>query len=304
MPLKNINRTLAIDLGATNLRIAVVEDGKIIKFSKQSTPHNLGKILSIIRKEGSKIGKNCERVGVSVAGPVADGQVYLTNITGKWHNFREIFSEIFSGKPVVILNDAAAATIAEAKLGSKSDSLIYITISTGIGAGVLKNDKLINFQHIKEEIGHLKIDSEYQRVCKCGGMGHWEAFCSGRNLHAFFRLWCKKNKKAYKAVKYWNVERLFEEAKRKDRLALAFFDEVGRLNSAALAMLIEKYQPEKVVFGGAVAAKNWEIIEAGLKKYYKGKVPLTITNHGDEISLLGAALVAGEMQLEKMPVSC
>jgi glucokinase len=236
-------------------------------------------------------------IGISAAGPLKNGMVFLTNVTGNYVEFKTPIEKAFK-LPVTVINDGAAAVLAEKQFGygKGKSSVIYITISSGIGGGLIKNEKLVWFPNVKQELGHLKIDSEYNVICKCGGMGHWQAFSSGLSIPNFFKVWMKKRSKGVVPIKYRDVFKLFNQYQKGDKMVMEFFDEVGRKNAKAIDMIAKKYQPEVIVLGGSVAQHNKEVIRAGINKYRKTKIPLEFTNLGDEICLLGAFVYANTVE--------
>ena len=90
-----------------------------------------------------------------------------------------------SGSKVALMNDANAAVLGERRFGAGKEhpDLVFITLSTGIGGGaIVDGHLLIGKDGNAAEIGHMVVDSEERLTCGCGRRGHWEAYCSGRNL--------------------------------------------------------------------------------------------------------------------------
>lgn len=300
--LETANKYLVIDLGATNLRLAVYDAGRLSQKIILQTPKTLPKLETLLERSIKKLlekqGAKPSCIAISAAGPVKNGLVYLTNITANYVDIKTKLEKTFA-LPVEIVNDAAAAVLAEKELrNQKVSSIVYITFSTGIGGGVIKNGQLVWFNRVKDEIGHMKIDSDYGSMCKCGGMGHWENFSSGRSLPNFFLKWAKKNKKKVGLRRFDDAARMFERFRAGDKMSVEFFEEVARLNAKAIDLVVEKYSPELIVFGGSVARNNKEL-RSGIEKKRKSRVPIMLTKHGDDISLLGAGLYLNQKSLTR-----
>ncbi|MGB4253654.1 MAG: ROK family protein [Minisyncoccales bacterium] len=299
---------IAIDFGATNLRAALIsKEGKILNKREEKTikKGESGKIVTqqiinlinfLINKE--KSSKNdFFGIGISSIGPLdyqKGGPLNAPNVPFKFIPLTTPLKNHFS-LPVFLLNDCNAAVLGEKYFGDGKniENLIYITISTGIGGGAIINEKLLlGKSGNAAEVGHFIVDTKYDLPCTCGkGKGHWEGYCSGRNLPRFLKLWAKKEKRAVN-FKVKESKDIFEAAKRKNKTALMFLDEVSKINAAAVSNIIVAYDPTLITIGGSVVLSNQEIILKGIKKYVDHylKVPkIKITRLGKEITLLGAA---------------
>ncbi|MBW6431618.1 ROK family protein [Patescibacteria group bacterium] len=293
MPLKNPGKVLAIDIGATNIRFATVCDGNASDVTKYQTPATeIALMEMLIERIDSRI-KDSEIVGIgiSAAGPVENNKIFLTNITKSKVDIVSPIKEEF-GLPVSIINDADAAVLAEHKYGYGKDknNLIYVTLSSGVGGGIVINNELVVAKNLAEEMGHQVITGEYDLPCSCGGTGHWEALVSGLRIANFMKVWSEKNNIKFDDFKYGDVYKIYQQAGLGDSLALEFLEEVSRISASAIDLFTEKYSPQVFVLGGSIALNNQKIVLSGIKKHQKSKVPIFVTNLGDEISLIGAAV--------------
>ena len=296
----------AVDLGATNVRVALVsKKGKIVQKIQKETPrsgrNNLLVSDTIIEMLGALKGAHShttpEGIGVSSLGPldyVRGGPVKPPNMPFAFVPLVEPLRKKFS-VPVLLFNDCNAAVLGERHFGAGKNkkNIVYVTISTGIGGGAIVDGALLLGRSGNAgEIGHLVIDSTYNLPCTCGrGMGHWEGYASGRNIPRFFSAWCKK----------WGVkitstpthaQDIFERARRGDPAVLRFLDELNTINARAISDVIVAYDPEVITIGGSVMLRNAPMLLAGIKKkvdrYLKRPV-ITVTPLGDDAGLLGAA---------------
>lgn len=189
------NLYAGVDVGGTNIKIGIVnESGKIVAQSKfptepdkspsiaiEKSKKTLGEILAAEGIDDSRI----KSVGLGTPGPLdlKSGTILTpTNLPG-WRNF-PIRDELSSavGKPAFYANDAGAAAFGEywAGAGKEHESMILITLGTGVGGGIIVNDFSIDGAHsMGAEIGHMTIDtSKEARTCGCGHPGHLEAYAS------------------------------------------------------------------------------------------------------------------------------
>jgi glucokinase len=161
------------------------------------------------------------------------------------------------------------------------------------------------------EVGHFVIDYEGRLTCGCGRRGHWEAYCSGRNIPNFVRMRLKdmpektvKESLLLKRIK-GNLSRLtavdlFAAAKRNDNLSVKLINEIGILNAIGFANVINAYDPSLITVGGTVTLRNKKMILAPITKHVKdyaiNRVPrIRVTPLGDDASLYGAvaAILSG-----------
>ncbi len=209
--------------------------------------------------------------------------------------------------PVVLGNDAMAAVWGEYLfgVGRGVNNLVYITFSTGIGAGVIVDGHLlVGKDGNAHEVGHMVIDVNSEIQCGCRGYGHWEALGSGANIPRVIREFIKG--RSYKSRlydrlvrgEYVSTEEVFQAYYEGDELARDFIDNyLMRIHAAGLANVMSAYDPELVVLGGSMAINNVEVFRRGIEKYlgrYLAVRPARIefTKFGDDIGLLGAAALA------------
>ncbi len=301
MAKKAKNLAIAVDIGGTNIRTAIIDqDGKIIakNVTKTIQTGKSGNIIvaQVIGDIKKLIVKNSPRkfkgIGVSAVGPIdmKKGAIVNTpNIKYKFIPIVEPLRKTF-GLPVFFLNDCNAGALGEKYFGEgkKFSNLVYITISSGIGGGAIVNGNLLlGKDGNAAEIGHMIVDTEYNLPCTCGkGRGHWEAYASGNNIAKFFRAW-NKNKHSISTA-----ADIFDLARKKDKTALMFMEKLGKINGRGISNVIAAYDPEVVILGGAVALNNSEIFLKYGEKYIDKFLrwpKIEITALGESSPLLGAA---------------
>jgi glucokinase len=214
------------------------------------------------------------------------------------------------GKDVILLNDATAGALAERVYGAGKHhpNLVYVTMSTGIGGGAMVDGRLLMGKDGNAvEAGHLTVDSLFRLACGCGKRGHWEGYCSGRNIPQFAQLiinnLSSNEKRAFPRSRLlvgqgrMTTKGIFWEASSGDSLALKIIDEVGRLNSIGISDLVSLFDPSLITVGGSVALNNSAQIVGSVKRnmghHAMTRLPMiSVTPLGEDIVLLGAVAAA------------
>jgi glucokinase len=312
---------IGVDVGATWIRIAIaMRNGSIIEKIVKRTPREGDRytianlIIEIIKTSLSNYLENVKAIGIGTAGPMdlATGVVTnAPNIPIRTFELARPIQEALA-KPVIMANDCVTAVWGEKVfgLGKGYENVVYITISTGIGGGMIVNNLLLlGKMGNAHEIGHIVVDVSGKMRCGCGGYGHWEAYASGANIPKFasllLREWSlsdeEKESRIYKAYKesLLSSELIYSAAKEGDRLALRIIDEVNKYNLAGFENIVNLYDPEVITVGGSVALKNKELvidrIREGLKRSLGVVTPLPKiepTAFEDDIVLIGAIALA------------
>ena len=180
--------TLAIDIGGTKFSIAAFLEGKMVRRESRPTDREGGRdwmvnqILQIARVWQHDLSFN--RCGIGFGGPVDFSRQMIARSThvGGWDNFSLVqFIKDQLRIPAIIDNDANVGALAESVCGAGQgfDPLFYMTISTGIGGGIIINGRLFRgINGIAGEIGHVSLDP-HGPICLCNTPGCLERFCSG-----------------------------------------------------------------------------------------------------------------------------
>ena len=300
------NIAVAIDLGATNIRMALVsKDGKILKKIKEKTPKTGTSGIVIAEQIKNMLYSLAAKedilklagIGIGSIGPLdlTKGAVVNTpNLPFKFIPLAKPLKKEFSLK-VALFNDCRAGVWGEKHFGAgkEKENLVFITISTGIGGGAIVNGHLLLGKDGNAgEIGHIIAETKYNFPCRCKkGHGHWEACASGNNLARFFNFWLRKNKNK-KKFNFAEAKDIFSAATGGNQTVLKFLDEIGRISARAVSNIIVAYNPELITIGGSVALNNPEYVLNPIKKYiehYLAVPEIIITPLGDDPVLLGAA---------------
>jgi len=275
---------LAIDLGGTKIAVGLVNfKGKIVKKIVEPTEIKKGPkgIINQIFQMADKLlnKEKIQAIGLGVAGPldIKKGVVLFAPNLPNWHNVQIVkaLKQHFQ-KPVYFNNDANAAALGEFLFGAgkKTKNMIYLTISTGIGGGIIINKKLYQGKGNAGEIGHMIIDPNGPK-CRCGNYGCLEAFSSGTSIVREAKKHFKKSSLIWKLAKgkrkNINTQMVFEAYKNGDKLASQII--LKSLNALAIGLvnLIHIFDPDKIILGGGVM-ENKKYILPFLKNFIKKKV--------------------------------
>jgi glucokinase len=307
---------IAIDIGATNIRVATgdytglkkkVMEKTEIKKGPNGVSEQIIKLIESIRKEEPS------SIGVGSIGPIDHKNGTITNTPNypiKNIPIAEPLLEYYK-VPVTIVNDCTAAVFGEQVFGAGQGlrNLVYVTISTGLGGGAIVDDNLLMGKDGNAvEIGHFTIDPNSEMMCGCGCQGHWEAFCSGKNIPLYTEFLLNEvdwnDGILYRLVrgskKNIQTKILFTAAGKGDEHALRIIDEIGIKNAIGFANIVNAYDPELITVGGSIALNNPEFILKpileNVSKFTINRVPeIKITPLGHDAVIIGALALA--MQL-------
>lgn len=264
---------IGVDIGGTKVLSALSsKNGNIINKIQVPTEADRGEeviisnIINSIRRviKDSKIDKNnVEKIGVGSPGPLDIKRgIIIENSNLSWSNVPLVkrLEEII-GISVILENDANAAALGENRFGSgqSADNIIYITISTGIGGGIIINRDIFHGgKGNAGEIGHMTLvpDSNYQ--CGCGNYGCFEAVASGTAIARRGKEVLTNNKDSL-IVDYSDnnadiidAPLIAKAARAGDQEAIEIYKLTGSLLGVGIANVVNLFDPEIVVLGGGV----------------------------------------------------
>jgi len=306
-----MRHVLAADIGGTQMRAAVVrEDSAILaRMSAPTTPAEgfeaaTERLAMLFQRVAARaLAPDLLAIGIATAGPVdpADGTYrHPPNLDG-WHGKSMVpaLGELL-GMPVRVGHDATLAALAETRWGARSGAkhLIYLTVSTGIGAGIVVDGKPVTGAHGGAgEVGHLIVAPGGAR-CAAGCPGCLEGNASGRAIAIAARAAVEAGVESSLAVTATAAE-VFAAADEGDPLATEVVERAMGHLASGIAGLLAVFDPEVVILGGGVAeglAPRWDgLVEAVRERAlprYAAHVPVERTTLGDDVGLFGAALWA------------
>ncbi|MCX5713480.1 MAG: ROK family protein [Candidatus Omnitrophica bacterium] len=303
---------IGIDLGGTNLRIALLDlKYRIILkrnlstrayHSKSSLIEAIVASVNILIRDSRIKRDEVMGVGLGLPGPVdaERGKVYfLPNIPG-WKNTN--LKKILTKKlrlPVFLDNDAKLMSLAEYALGAARGAkcAICLTLGTGVGGGIVINGRIFRgVSNVSGEIGHLPIN-EHGPACNCGGRACLEAYIGNNHILGEARKTFKRD---------ISLEELSVLAKNNDRRALRIWSRVGSRLGLALVSVVNLLNPDRIVIGGGVANAG-PVLFSSVKGFLAKRampvqsrdVKIVKAQLGPEAGMIGAAVLVknGERQV-------
>ncbi|MBQ8459861.1 ROK family protein [bacterium] len=182
-----MKKALAIDVGGTKIYNAIVDEyGKILgEIEKHSTPKTFEEIkntfIEIIKKHENEV----DVIAFSTCGAVNNENTGIVGSTGNIaKEYPKMNFQSLSQKPVFVENDANCAAWAEYKIGASQNTKVsvMITLGTGVGGGIIINDKLLKGQNGAAGEMHFKMYTDKRRKCTCGSWDCFEIYASGTGL--------------------------------------------------------------------------------------------------------------------------
>ncbi len=311
------DKYIGIDLGGTKILTAVADDnGEIIARVKLATETELGQerikknifksIYKVLEKTDIKIEK-IKSIGIGSPGPlnVEKGIIYESaNLPIKNMEIVDLI-EKETGINTYLQNDANTAALGEKVFGAgkEADDLLYITISTGVGGGIIINGK-IYYGHTGNagEIGHMTVDPTGPQ-CGCGNYGCLESFSSGTAIKNMAKNAVENDestliKKLAKDQKL-SAKLVAKAAAKGDQKALDIFAKAGYYLGIGIANLVNIFNPEMIILGGGVLKAKEYFLDRAKEEFKKRalKAPADIVKIKeavleDEIGVKGAIAVA------------
>ncbi|WP_058365778.1 ROK family protein [Haloparvum sedimenti] len=303
---------VGVDLGATNVR-AVVGDGDatILGSAKRPTPRGptgiavTEAVLGVVREACAEAGVDPATVaaaGVGSIGPLDLAAGVVENPANLPDAIDRIpltgpLSELLDTDEVHLHNDTNAGVIGERFHADRNpDDMVYLTISSGVGAGVsVDGNVLAGWDGNAGEVGHMTLDPHGFMRCGCGSDGHWEAYCSGNNIPRYAReLHAEDPVETSLPVDDpdFSAKDVFDAAG-DDDFADHVVAQVAHWNAMGLANVIHAYAPLVVSVGGAVALNNPELVLDPVREQLSEMVfinlpEIKLTDLGDEVVVKGA----------------
>ncbi len=311
---------IGVDLGATKILSGIgTPDGQILQKIKMLTPHGSpSEVMDLIADNIIDWIKTAEAqhdlvkgIAVAVPGPVTyPGAVIEDSPNLGWQRveFKEELSRRL-GRPVVVDKDTNLAALGEYHFGQdrKYAHLLYITVSTGIGGGIIINDRIYHgWRGGAGEFGHMVIEAAGPE-CSCGRRGCLEAVASGtavtKQIEALIKAGRGHNIAACGSGPPVGAPELGKAARQGDPEALSLIRGLGRNLAIGIANLVNLFNPQIVVMGGGVMIGLEDLLLEPIKEYvgekafplHRRDLIIETTKLGNDIGLYGciAAIARG-----------
>lgn len=311
---------IAVDIGGTSFRVALVDPRMTIHArSAQPTRAQDGastavdRIIAAIRETAAQVSpESLKGIAVATAGPIdpAHGIILTPPSLPSWRRvpLKDRLTAAFP-QPVWVEHDADMAAWGEYRFGAGRgyERLVYLTVSTGIGGGVILDGRLLRGAKVSAaELGHIVIDPNGPD-CNCGGKGHVEAMASGT---AIARMAAERLRKGEPSTllnrcnndpPHITARMVAEEARAGDALAGEILRKAGRNLGLAVVSLIHIFDPDVVIIGGGVSNAGElllgpvrETIAKRAMRDFRDRAQIVPSALGDNSGIIGVAAFAFE----------
>lgn len=287
-----------IDIGGTNIKAGLVEDqtGTILAQSTVGFPsgrnesavwdtlyHQMDLLLDSCRMDFSQLAS----LGIAVPGSIdSSGEkvLHAYNLDFCGTPIKEALTRKFPGIPILILNDANAATLAEHSFGPLKgiDTGVLITLGTGVGGGLILGGKLFNGGNGNGvEIGHMTLNYDGKEH-HCGNRGCVEAYCAAGALMEYGGSWK-------------NAEEVFRAAESKNPVALDALDAYVDALSSAIVSITNMLDPQVIALGGGISNAGAVLIDPLIdrvaeKSFFQKRYNIVQAALGSNAGFVGAAV--------------
>jgi glucokinase len=308
---------LALDIGGTKLAAGVVdESGRVHSFvvvpsePRRGPDAELTRLFDLGRRAVAESGVDWEdigAVGIGCGGPLdaARGVLLAPLHLPGWHDIpvTAIAEEAYE-RPAVLENDATAAAAAEHRYGAGAGALnmVYLTISTGVGGGVVVDGRLYRGAGNGAELGHVTVDWRGRRCRGCGRPGCLEAYVSGTSIAERAREAIaaagKGSSSSLASLRDPTTEDVAAAARDGDELAVAIWDDTVAALACGLTSIVNVFEPERVVVGGGVSRVGEQLL-GPVRKWVRANamepagrsVDIVSSALGERVGVVGAAAI-------------
>ncbi len=302
---------VGIDIGGTTVKVAlfseegnIMEKWEVVTRTVDEGVNILPDVSASIEAKLKELEITKEMImgaGIGVPAPVsADGVVNgSANLGWKYKEVKKE-AETLLGVPVKVGNDANVAALGEMWKGGGQgyESLVMITLGTGVGGGIINNGQILNgASGAGGEIGHICVNNSEEDYCGCGKQGCLEQYSSATGIVRLAKqhLVTKSNMESILRDGEVSAKSVFDAVKLGDQMACEIAEEVGRYLGYAIANIAVIVDPQVIVIGGGVSRAGNVLLEY-VEKYYqehaffanKG-VKFVIATLGNDAGVCGAA---------------
>ena len=308
---------LALDVGGTKLAAGVVDDaGTVHSFvvsptrTERGRDQALDRLFELGRRAVAESGLGWEQVqavGIGCGGPLdaAAGVLVAPLHLPDWRDVPIVaLAEREYERPAALENDATAAAAGEYRYGAGRGrrNMVYLTISTGVGGGVVVDGRLYRAAGGNGgELGHVTVDW-HGRLCRgCGRRGCLEAYVSGTSIaeRAQEALGARHQPSMLDALEDVTAEDVAAAARGGDRLAAAIWDETVEALACGLTSIVNLFEPELVVVGGGVSRTGEQLlgpvrerVQVETVRPMGEELDIVCSALGDRVGVVGAAAIA------------
>lgn len=294
---------VGVDIGGTTVKLGLFQiDGTLVeKWEMTTRKDNAGAriLLDVSASIHTKlVDKNITNdqvkgIGIGVPGPVTEDGTVLKCANLGWNvfNVAEQVTRLTGIKNVKVGNDANVAALGEMFKGGGQGykSLVMVTLGTGVGGGVIINNKMLTgSKGAAGEIGHIMVNYEEEDCCGCGKHGCLEQYASATGIvKEATRLLAKTQEETpLRSLESITAKDIFDYAKKGDKVSKQLVEQFGWYLGLACAQIAQVVDPEAFVIGGGLS-KAGDILIDVIKKNYSDKVMFALKEREFRLATLG-----------------
>jgi glucokinase len=240
-------------------------------------------------------------VGIGIPGPINEAGEAAVAVNLHW-GFKPVAKELseLTGLPAKAGNDANVAALGEAWAGAAkgSRSAVMITLGTGVGGGIIIDNKIVAGAHgAGGEIGHANVNHDESESCNCGNKGCLEQYASATGIVrvAHSELDACTTESTLRSITDLTCKDVLDAYKAGDAVAQTIMEKVGEQLGGAIAFIAAVVDPEAVVIGGGVSKAGQPLIDL-LNNYFRKyafsvckETPIVLATLGNDAGIYGAA---------------
>lgn len=288
---------VGVDVGGTTIKLGLFSDiGELLEKweiptrTEENGTHVLPDIVDSIEEKRASRGGNIKGIGMGIPGPVTADGVVLKCANLGWGVFsvKNTLADLTGVGNVKVGNDANVAALGEMwKGGGRGyDSIVMVTLGTGVGGGIIQNGKILTGSRgAGGEIGHIKVEMNETEACGCGNYGCLEQYASATGIVRMAKNGLPADSCLAKADEL-TAKEVFDGARASDAYCMEIVERFGKYLGVALSNVAHVMDPEAFVIGGGVSAAGEMILDV-VKKYYEANAMYAIRDKEFRLAELG-----------------
>ena len=292
---------LGVDIGGTEVKFAVVEGGKILYRSQFETEKDSAdRFVEQIAEECNKIRKEypIKTIGIGTPGTIKNGLVSASNLPFKSYPLGKRLKD-YIDMPINIDNDANCAALGESEFGAgeKYENIIMVTLGTGVGGGIIIDNKICHGKYSMGEVGHIIIEAKIGLPCPCGQTGCWEQYASVTAFirqaktaalentdSALYRIYKENGEKL-------NGKLIFAALDEGCPVAQKVFDEYIDWLVVGIKSLINIFGPDAIIIAGGITKQGERLVAPIRERVNNSDVAIEVSELQNDAGALGAAML-------------
>ncbi len=288
---------VGVDVGGTTVKLGLFSDtGQLLEKweiptrTEEEGKYILTDIVDSIEEKRAERGGNIKGIGMGIPGPMTDDGVVLKCANFGWGVFsvKNTLADLTGVGNVKVGNDANVAALGEMWKGSGRghDSIVMVTLGTGVGGGIIQKGKVLTGSTgAGGEIGHIKVEFNNPVTCGCGNKGCLEQYASATGIVRMAKESLREDS-VLAACENITAKDVFDGAKAGDVYCREIVERFGRYLGIALSNVAHVVDPEAFVIGGGVSAAG-PIITDVVEKYYNENAMYALKDKEFHLAELG-----------------